>query len=63
MFVIKVTATSGGMQTKPSINPKEIRICDCKEMLMGTVNDAIEILGDVGAEICIRDLWYDSESK
>jgi hypothetical protein len=50
MFVIKVTDTSGGMQTKPSINPKEISICDCKEMLMGTVNDAIEILADVGAE-------------
>jgi hypothetical protein len=51
MFVIKVTDTSGGMQTKRSINPKEISICDCKEMLMDTVDDAIEILGDVGAEI------------
>jgi hypothetical protein len=39
------------MQTKPSINPKEISICDCNEMLMGKVNDVIEILGDVGAEI------------
>jgi hypothetical protein len=39
------------MQTKPSTNPKEISICDCKEMLIGTVNDAIEILGNVGAEI------------
>jgi hypothetical protein len=38
------------------VNPKEISICDCKEKFMGTVNDAIEILDDVGAEICIRDL-------
>ena len=43
MFVVEPTATSGGMQTKPSINPKEISICEYKEMLMGTVNDALEI--------------------
>jgi hypothetical protein len=34
-----------GMQTGPSINPKEISLRKYKEMLMRTVNDALEILG------------------
>jgi hypothetical protein len=50
MLVVKATPTSGEMQTKSSINPKEISICDYKEMLMGTVNDALEILGYASAE-------------